>query len=300
MRRIFRLSVLALLAGAPALRAQGVTTSVAALLESELASLLGVGYELPALGPARVSVGFLRLGASNGDRWGAGFDLALRIGERVRIYPVAGLGAGWGSGQVEGTWGGWSAGLGYELRRGTGLGLAFEGRFLRLSNPGDAIAVAARISYRFRPPVPPPSVGSPPLAISPARSVLAAGVVQSALDVMGTPYVWGGTDANGFDCSGLVQYAFGRHGVSVPRASREQATVGVEVARDTLTLLPGDILTFSESGGQISHVGLYIGDGEFIHSSSRGVRVSRLRPDDPDGGYWWRRWQGVRRVLPAG
>jgi hypothetical protein len=299
VRRPVLLPVLALLAGASVLSAQGVAVSAAALLESDLASQLSLGYELRPLGPVRLSLGALRLGASNGDRWGAGFDLGLRLGQRIRLYPVAGVAAGWGTGSAEGTWGGWSAGLGYEVLRGGGFGLAFEGRYLRLSNPGDALALALRASYRFGRPASPPAP-SPALSIAPGSSVLAAEVVQSAMDLMGSPYVWGGTDANGFDCSGLIQYAFGRHGVSLPRTSRDQATSGNEVTRDPGALLPGDILTFAEQGSRITHVGLYVGDGQFIHSSSRGVRVSRLRPDDPDGAYWWRRWQGARRVLPAG
>lgn len=299
MRRPVLLSVLALLAGASVLSAQGITVSAAALLESDLASQLSLGYEVRPLGPARLSVGALRLGASHGDRWGAGFDLSLRLGRRARLYPVAGVAAGWGTGTAEGTWGGWSAGLGYEVLRGGGLGLAFEGRYLRLSNPGDAIALAVRASYRFGRQVSPVAPGPTP-SIPPGGSVLAAAAVQSAMDVMGSPYVWGGTDANGFDCSGLIQYAFGLHGISLPRTSRDQAMTGREVGRDPGALLPGDILTFAEQGSRITHVGLYLGDGRFIHSSSRGVRVSQLRADDPDGAYWWRRWQGARRVVPAG
>ncbi len=299
MRPPVLLPLLALVAGASALSAQGVTGSAAALIESDLASQLSLGYEVRPLGPARFSLGALRLGASDGDRWGAGVDLGLRFGRRVRLYPVGGVAAGWGTGNAEGTWGGWSAGLGYELIRGGKLGLAFEGRYLRLSNPGDAIALALRASYRFGRPAPAAAPG-PLLSIPPGGSVLATVVVQSALDAMGSPYVWGGTDANGFDCSGLIQHAFGLHGVPLPRTSRDQATSGTEVPRDPGSLLPGDILTFAGQGSRITHVGLYVGDGKFIHSSSRGVRMSQLRPDDPDGAYWWRRWQGARRVLPAG
>jgi hypothetical protein len=298
VRRPVLLSVLALFAGASAVSAQGISISAAALFESELASQLSLGYELRPLGPARLSIGALRLGASNGNRWGAGIDLGLRFGQRVRLYPVGGVAAGWGTGDAEGTWGGWSAGLGYEILRGGRLGLALEGRYLRLSNPGDAIALAVRASYRFGRPAT-PATPTPTLSLPPGGSALAAGVVRSAMDVMGSPYVWGGSDANGFDCSGLIQYAFSRHGVALPRTSRAQATRGVEVGRDPGALLPGDILTFAEQGTQVTHVGLYIGDGRFIHSSGQGVRVSRLRPDDPDGAYWWRRWQGARRVLPA-
>jgi len=65
------------------------------------------------------------------------------------------------------------------------------------------------------------------------------------------------------------------------------------------SLRPGDILAFAgRPGGSVTHVGLYIGDGRFIHSSSTGVRLSRLDRDDPDGKYWIPRWVGVRRILP--
>lgn len=297
--RLVALATAAILTSAQPLRGQGVSASVATLLESELASQIGLGYVVPPMGPVLVSLGALRLGASTGDRWGAGLDLALRLGHDVRLYPVAGLAAGWGSGTVEGTWGSWSAGLGYEFLRGKGLGMAVEGRYLRLSNPGDAVALGLRMGFRFAPSTPEAPAAALRTAGSAARDDFTAGVIQSALDLMGTPYVWGGTDANGFDCSGLIQYAFRRHGVELPRTSREQSQVGVEVGKDTLGLLPGDILTFAQQGSRVSHVGLYLGDGQFIHSSSSGVQVSHLRPEDPDGRYWWRRWIGARRVAPA-
>jgi hypothetical protein len=127
----------------------------------------------------------------------------------------------------------------------------------------------------------------------------AAGVVETALAAIGAPYQWGGTAENGFDCSGLIQYAYAQYGVSLPRTSREQATRGDPVSRELTALVPGDILVFSTTpGGSVSHVGLYAGEGLFIHSASDGVRLSALRLDDPDGRYWVPRWVGARRVLP--
>jgi cell wall-associated NlpC family hydrolase len=126
----------------------------------------------------------------------------------------------------------------------------------------------------------------------------AADVVRSALAVLGTPYVWGGTAANGFDCSGLVQWAYGQHGVRVPRISRDQANVGVLVTPVIQALQPGDILVFAaQPGGGVTHVGLYIGEQTFIHSSSEGVKLSRLEATDSDGAWWVARWVGARRVI---
>jgi cell wall-associated NlpC family hydrolase len=116
---------------------------------------------------------------------------------------------------------------------------------------------------------------------------------------MGRPYEWGGTGENGggFDCSGLIQQSYGQHGIPLPRTSRDQAKEGRAIARNRSSLRPGDLLTFSNSGGPVTHVGLYIGDGRFIHSASRGVQVSLLSGDDPYGRWWYQRWVGVRRIV---
>ena len=65
-------------------------------------------------------------------------------------------------------------------------------------------------------------------------------------------------------------------------------------------LRAGDILTFSTTGDGVTHVGLYVGDGRFVHSATRGVQLSALSPDDPYGKWWWSRWVGARRVVDAG
>jgi len=127
----------------------------------------------------------------------------------------------------------------------------------------------------------------------------AADVVRTAIDVLGTPYQWGGTADNGFDCSGLIQYAYGQHGIRLPRVSRDQAHAGSEVTPVLEALQPGDILLFSaRSGAGVTHVGMYVGDGKFIHSATGGVKISRLDPADPEGAYWIPRWVGARRVIP--
>jgi cell wall-associated NlpC family hydrolase len=117
--------------------------------------------------------------------------------------------------------------------------------------------------------------------------------VETAVDAIGTPYVWGGTNANGFDCSGLIQFAYAQHGVSLPRVSRDQIRAGRNVVPRIEALLPGDILGFTRSTDRtVSHVGLYVGDGRFIHSSSSGVRLSNLT--DP---YWREHVVAARRVV---
>ena len=127
-------------------------------------------------------------------------------------------------------------------------------------------------------------------------------IVGTAREAMGRPYRLGGrgADGGGFDCSGLIQFAYGEHGVALPRVSVDQARSGVGIPREVEQLLPGDLLTFSKKPGgtQVTHIGMYVGDGRFIHSSSsKGVKESVLDERDADGRWWLRRWVGVRRVL---
>lgn len=132
--------------------------------------------------------------------------------------------------------------------------------------------------------------------------LLEEGVVSVARQALGKPYLYGGTGKGdqGFDCSGLIQYAYAQQGISLPRVSTSQATQGVEVEKSVDALQRGDILTFaSQPGGRkVSHVGLYLGQGRFIHSSSsRGVMESTLSRMDPNGQWWYVRWVGARRVI---
>ena len=149
-----------------------------------------------------------------------------------------------------------------------------------------------RGGYSAPPELPPPE---PPTTFSGN----AGDVVQTAIESLGTPYVWGGTQDNGFDCSGLIQYAYAQHGIRLPRMSRDQARAGAEVTPVVDALRPGDLLLFSaRPGAGVTHVGMYVGELKFIHSSNRGVKLSRLDPADPEGAYWLDRWVGARRVIP--
>jgi cell wall-associated NlpC family hydrolase len=106
-------------------------------------------------------------------------------------------------------------------------------------------------------------------------------VVPIGLSFLGVPYVWGGASPTGFDCSGLCQYVYAQIGVALPRTSRSQYTAGQNIARDRLDLLmPGDLVFFGTDGdaGRIHHVGIYVGDGNYLHAPEQGdvVRVSSL------------------------
>ena len=116
-------------------------------------------------------------------------------------------------------------------------------------------------------------------------------VVELAEQYLGTPYRSGGTTTNGVDCSGLTYSVYRSVGVRLPRSSDDQARVGEPVSRDELA--PGDLVFFGSSSN-VSHVGIYAGDGEFIHASTRAhsVRFDRL-----DNKYFSSRYVAARRVL---
>ena len=112
-------------------------------------------------------------------------------------------------------------------------------------------------------------------------------VVEIALRYLGTPYRWAGASPSGFDCSGFVMYVYGRIGIGLPHSSWMLWGVGKPVARKDLR--PGDIVFFNGR----SHVGIYIGQGRFVHSPHTGdvVRVTRLSES-----WYGRTYDGARRV----
>ena len=125
---------------------------------------------------------------------------------------------------------------------------------------------------------------------APAASSKGQAIVNTARKYLGVPYVWGGTSPRGFDCSGLVQYVCRQNGISVNRVAADQARNGSYVSRDNLQ--PGDHVLFAKRG-RITHVGIYIGNGNMIHAPQTGdvVKVSSINTS-----YRTSTYAGARRV----
>jgi cell wall-associated NlpC family hydrolase len=123
-------------------------------------------------------------------------------------------------------------------------------------------------------------------------------LVQMARAQIGKRYRTGGVSPEkGFDCSGLVQYVLAGLNLRVPRTARQQAAVGLPLTRDTSRLLPGDLLTFSKgTKGRVSHVGIYVGDGRYVHASSVAGKVIESSIDRPFSPLI-KAWHGARRIL---
>jgi peptidoglycan DL-endopeptidase CwlO len=121
--------------------------------------------------------------------------------------------------------------------------------------------------------------------------VLELALTKTALRYLGVPYVWGGESTSGVDCSGFVQTVFRRNGITLPRTADAQFEVGRRVSGSGLQ--PGDLVFFQTYAEGASHVGIYIGDGQFVHASaSNGVRVDSLSES-----YYSSRYIGARRAL---
>lgn len=134
------------------------------------------------------------------------------------------------------------------------------------------------------------STGVAPSAAA-LNGVSVDGIIATAKKYIGTPYVWGGTTPAGFDCSGYVQYVFKHHGIQLPRTSSQQFQSGIAVSKANLK--PGDLVFFATSFGSVNHLGIYIGNNQFIHcGSSTGVTITSL-----NNSYWAPRYAGARRVL---
>jgi cell wall-associated NlpC family hydrolase len=312
--------------------AQGIEGKVGRFYEGEGWTVYRLGMSRPLIGPLGTTLHgdyLRRAGGADGAFAGLGVDVTAFQGGGNGPYLVAGLGGGMGSPHSQSfssLWTSWSAGAGYQLVPASFLRFGLEGRWREISlDRRTGFELAAGFSLNFsggpkgaaprpgplltnRSPLAGATAGdaSPTGTTVPAAARTTAGasrladsVIRTATDVMGRPYVYGGTgsDGGGFDCSGLIQYAYAHHGIALPRRSTEQARAGTPVKTSLAALAPGDLLTFSNSGGPVTHVGLYIGAGRFIHSASHGVQVSTLSGDDPYGRWWYVRWVGARRLI---
>jgi len=122
----------------------------------------------------------------------------------------------------------------------------------------------------------------------PASADRAAGY---ALKMVGKPYKYGGSSPIGFDCSGLVQYSYKQAGVKLPRETGDQLRASTPLQGSHLRR--GDLLFFDQEGRKKSHVGIYLGDGKFVHAPSSGKRVRTDRIDSP---YWKKHLSEARRI----
>jgi len=165
-----------------------------------------------------------------------------------------------------------------------------------------ACASAGGVPEPFPRPGPRPSSGTPapkPVATSGTSAAAALpadgyAIAGTALGLRGAPYRNGGSDPRrGFDCSGLIEYVFGQHGIAVPRTVEELHRAGTDVRSQDIQ--PGDLVFFDTTGSGPSHVGMAIGGDEFVHAPSGAgvVRVERL-----GAAYWSQRFIGVKRLTP--
>ena len=130
--------------------------------------------------------------------------------------------------------------------------------------------------------------------VTPDDPERANAVLMRAIGLVGTPYRYGGnTPEGGFDCSGLVNYVFrDMASLQLPRTSRDLAAAqGPRIAPERLAAAD---LVFFGAGGTVTHVGIYVGEGRFVHAPSTG---GTIRLDHLDGPYWSSRYSGARRVL---
>jgi len=122
-----------------------------------------------------------------------------------------------------------------------------------------------------------------------------AQIVEFAKKYIGGKYVWGANGPNAFDCSGFTQYVFSKNGIGLNRTAAEQAKQGMKVSKNELEI--GDLVFFSKInsvGAGVSHVGIYIGNGKFIHASNsrNGIRVDEL-----SNNYYTKHYHSARRVI---
>ena len=117
-------------------------------------------------------------------------------------------------------------------------------------------------------------------------------IVEYAKTFIGVPYVYGGSSPSGFDCSGFTSYIYKQFGVNLYRVANDQAKNGYIVEKNEL--IPGDIILFARNGSYINHVGIYVGNGSFIHAPQTG---SNVEITTMESGYYSRCYFGARRIF---
>lgn len=155
-------------------------------------------------------------------------------------------------------------------------------RFLRLTTLAACLAAVVPCAAEETKPEPPGLVAS---------------LLDKAKEYLGTPYRYGGTTPKGFDCSGFVRFVFGAFGLELDRSSVAQAGQGESVALDQIQ--PGDLLFFHTRGqkNRVSHVGIYLGGGQFIHAGSGGGPKTRcVKIGELDSSYYAQRLVSARRL----
>jgi cell wall-associated NlpC family hydrolase len=170
----------------------------------------------------------------------------------------------------------------------------------------EQVTVQDPIASMFAAPVTAIDVAPAPLATFPVQDLAASipaqplsvreragALVENALGFIGVKYRRGGSaPETGFDCSGLVRYVFhDAWGLDLPRRAEEISHIGEKIGKDQLQ--PGDLVFYSTVRKAVSHVGIYLGDGQFVHAPSRGEQV---RVEDMNQPYWTKRFAGARRV----
>lgn len=141
----------------------------------------------------------------------------------------------------------------------------------------------------YQPAPPPPTTWRSTPAPEPS---VGDDIAVRAISLLGKPYVWGGADLTGFDCSGLVRFIYDQVGIPVPRTAAEQFSAAKPI--DLAGLQPGDLLFFRTQGQRISHVAIYTGEGRFVHAPRSGQPVEFRMLDDE---YYRPRLAGAGRLF---
>ena len=172
--------------------------------------------------------------------------------------------------------------------------------FCRPAALAACIAVAFLAGCAGAPQAPDPAARTPVPALpdaSPATPVLSplrTQVVFTAMQMVGVPYLWGGSTPTGFDCSGLVQYAYSNAGLQLPRTAAAQFAASTPLTLENA--VAGDLLFFNDRN-RPSHVAIYLGEGRFVHAPNGGSRVSL---DNLASSYWRTHFSGAGRIIPSG